>query len=134
MLRYLVRASASHSLLIDSYTHVRIHCDDSTELIARLPELPNKQVAGSSSAPSLTGTRVLIIVNSIELAIQAANSVARAHPHLWVEIEQGAKYKASGLADVTVATYQTLHRSEDRLNKFDPRGLKGVVVSALLHR
>jgi ATP-dependent helicase IRC3 len=41
----------------------------------------------------------LIIVNSIELAIQAANQVKRMFPETTVEIEQG-KNTASGLADV----------------------------------
>jgi ATP-dependent helicase IRC3 len=41
----------------------------------------------------------LIIVNSIELATQAANQVKRMFPETTVEIEQG-KNNASGLADV----------------------------------
>jgi len=47
--------------------------------------------------PAATST--LIIVNSIELATQAANQVKNMFPKTTVEIEQG-KNKASGLADV----------------------------------
>ncbi|PWZ01728.1 P-loop containing nucleoside triphosphate hydrolase protein [Testicularia cyperi] len=77
--------------------------------------------------------RVLVIVNSIELAIQAANSVTAAFPDKTVEIEQGSKFKASGFADVTVATYQTLNRSQERLAKFDPSNFKAVVVDEAHH-
>lgn len=92
-----------------------------THLIDRMPPRPTG------------GDRVLIIVNSIELALQAANAVTSIFPEKSVEIEQGAKYKASGLADVTVATYQTLNRSQERLNKFDPAWYKAVVVDEAHH-
>lgn len=44
--------------------------------------------------------KALIIVNSIELARQSAAQVHHLYPELTVEIEQGTKHKASGLADV----------------------------------
>ena len=47
-------------------------------------------------------TRSLVIVNSIELARQAAAQTERLFPGWSVEIEQGAKYKASGKADLYV--------------------------------
>ncbi|CCA76607.1 hypothetical protein PIIN_10598 [Serendipita indica DSM 11827] len=75
--------------------------------------------------------RSLIIVNSIELALQAANQVKRMFPDTTVEIEQG-KNSASGLADITVATYQTLARG-GRLEKFDPRWTKAVIVDEAHH-
>lgn len=92
-----------------------------THLIDRLPPRPNG------------GDRVLIIVNSIELALQAANAVTTMFPDKSVEIEQGSKYKASALADVTVATYQTLNRSQERLTKFEPDWFKAVVVDEAHH-
>lgn len=55
-------------------------------------------------------TRSLIIVNSIELARQSAQQVAVLFPHWTVEVEQGAKYRASGLADVYVFILVTLCR------------------------
>lgn len=47
-------------------------------------------------------TRTLIIVNSVELARQSASQASRLFPDWTVEIEQGVKHKASGLADVYV--------------------------------
>ena len=52
------------------------------------------------SAWNPAATRSLIIVNSVELARQSASQVASLFPQWSVEIEQGAKYKASGFADV----------------------------------
>ncbi|KAG9034116.1 hypothetical protein FRB95_013761 [Tulasnella sp. JGI-2019a] len=76
--------------------------------------------------------RALILVGSIELARQAAAQVELLCPGLKVEIEQGQKYRASGAADVTVATYQTLNQA-DRLVKFDPNFYKVVVVDEAHH-
>lgn len=45
-------------------------------------------------------TRSLIVVNSIELARQSAAQAEALFPDWVVEIEQGVKHKASGLADV----------------------------------
>ncbi|KAF8168154.1 P-loop containing nucleoside triphosphate hydrolase protein [Crassisporium funariophilum] len=86
----------------------------------------------SPPATNLAATRSIIIVNSIELARQSAEQVARLFPHWSVEIEQGAKYKASGQADVTVATYQTLS-NEERLAKFDPKTLKAIIIDEAHH-
>ncbi|KAJ7293530.1 P-loop containing nucleoside triphosphate hydrolase protein [Mycena rebaudengoi] len=77
-------------------------------------------------------SRSLIVVNSIELARQSANQVTRLFPEWTVEIEQGTKHKASGLADVTVATYQTLRQAE-RVKKFDPSTLKAIVIDEAHH-
>ncbi|RXW20633.1 hypothetical protein EST38_g5219 [Candolleomyces aberdarensis] len=53
-------------------------------------------------------------------------------PDWTVEIEQGAKHKATGLADFTVATYQTLLNPE-RLAKFDPQKTKAVIIDEAHH-
>ena len=53
--------------------------------------------------------RSLIIVNSVELARQSAEQVAKLLPNRTVEIEQGSKFKASGLADVFVTAVLYLH-------------------------
>ncbi|TFK77148.1 P-loop containing nucleoside triphosphate hydrolase protein [Pluteus cervinus] len=91
-------------------------------LLSRIPAPPTVESA----------TRSLIIVNSIELARQSAEQVARLFPQWSVEIEQGNKHQASGFADVTVATYQTLLRPK-RLAKFDPRNLKAVIIDEAHH-
>lgn len=77
-------------------------------------------------------TRSLIIVSSVELARQAARNASDLFPHLSVEIEQGQKNKASGAADITVATYQTL-RLPERRRKFTPELLKAVIVDEAHH-
>jgi ATP-dependent helicase IRC3 len=113
-----------------------------TSLIRYLPPLIHPTTGESA-------TRVLIIVNSIQLATQTAEVVRRTYPEMSVEVEQGNK-KATGLAQVTVATYQvrlhsshaplppflqltpslqTLSRGEaSRLDKFDPDYFKAVIV------
>ncbi|KAG8925440.1 hypothetical protein FRC02_009683 [Tulasnella sp. 418] len=75
-------------------------------------------------------TRALILVNAIELAKQAAEAVRSMYPDLHVEIEQGQKHKASGMADITIATYQTLR---NRVDKFDPSQFKVVIVDEAHH-
>lgn len=44
--------------------------------------------------------RALVVVNSVELARQSAAQASRMFPDWSVEIEQGAKHKATGLADL----------------------------------
>ncbi|KIY45830.1 P-loop containing nucleoside triphosphate hydrolase protein [Fistulina hepatica ATCC 64428] len=77
-------------------------------------------------------TKSLIIVNSIELARQSAEQVARLFPNWVVEIEQGQKHKASGHADVTIATYQTLSQPE-RTAKFNPNHMKAIIIDEAHH-
>jgi len=47
-----------------------------------------------------SATKSLVIVNSIELAKQAAAHARRQRPDWTVEIEQGGRHKASGDADL----------------------------------
>lgn len=91
-------------------------------LIARLSHPPGRPAANRS----------LIIVNSVELARQAAENVHNLFPDMSVEIEQGQRNKASGTADVTIATYQTLLQ-QDRLLKFDRQRIKAVIVDEAHH-
>ncbi|KAK2461954.1 hypothetical protein APHAL10511_006417 [Amanita phalloides] len=88
------------------------------------------RISGPVANPA--ALRSLIIVNSVELARQSAEHVANILPNWTVEIEQGSKFKASGLADVTVATYQTL-LSNGRITKFDPNTIKAVIVDEAHH-
>ncbi|KAI0094834.1 P-loop containing nucleoside triphosphate hydrolase protein [Irpex rosettiformis] len=76
-------------------------------------------------------SRSLVIVNSVELALQTVAQTKRLFPQWTVEIEQGSQ-KASGLADLTVATYQTLLRPL-RLEKLNPARLKAVIVDEAHH-
>lgn len=106
-------------------------------LIHAIPprELPDGRLANNA----------LIIVNGIELARQTVLQLKRLFPRTvrslssqrpdWlkgscvaqeVELEQG-QMKASGTAEVTVATIQTLIRG-GRLDKFRPEQLKCIIV------
>lgn len=85
--------------------------EGSTRLGVSLPTGSGKTVVFvallSRIAPPSTNadaTRSLVVVNSVELARQSAEQIKRMFPHWVVEIEQGAKYQASGSADVYVAT------------------------------
>ncbi|KAF8846329.1 P-loop containing nucleoside triphosphate hydrolase protein [Paxillus ammoniavirescens] len=93
-----------------------------TTLLSQIPS-PNQSPRASRS---------LIIVNSVELARQAAAHAQATNSDWKVEIEQGTKHEATGLADVTIATYQTLlqHR---RLAKFRPEDLKAIIVDEAHH-
>lgn len=64
------------------------------------------QISPPPHSPSTS--RALIIVNSIELARQAAAQAAALFPQWRVEIEQGSKHKASGNADVYVPHFEQL--------------------------
>ncbi|KAF8560312.1 P-loop containing nucleoside triphosphate hydrolase protein [Imleria badia] len=92
-----------------------------TTLLSQLPSRRPSQATGS-----------LIIVNNIELARQAAAQAERTHPRWKVELEQGINHRASGRADVTVATYQTLLQPQ-RLAKFRPENLKAIIVDEAHH-
>ncbi|KAM5529998.1 hypothetical protein V8D89_016337 [Ganoderma adspersum] len=85
----------------------------------------------SSPAQAPDATRTLVIVNSVELARQTAEQARRLFPQWTVEIEQG-KHHASGLADLTIGTVQTLTRSQ-RLDKFRAQYLKAVIVDEAHH-
>lgn len=114
-----------------------------TSLIRYLPPLVHPRTGECAN-------RVLVIVSSIQLATQTAEVVRRTYPGMSVEVEQGNK-KATGLAQVTVATYQvrtflrsaflahadlsmkTLSRGDgSRLDKFDPDYFKAVIVDEVL--
>lgn len=87
---------------------------------------------GNDSHPRDGKGQTLIIVNSVELAEQTQKSAERLLGDEWtIEIEQ-SKRVASGLADVTIATYQTLN-NPDRLSKFDPSKFKLVIVDEAHH-
>ncbi|PIL31885.1 transporter [Ganoderma sinense ZZ0214-1] len=85
----------------------------------------------SSPPQAPDATRTLVIVSSVELARQTAEQARRLFPQWTVEIEQG-KHHASGLADLTIGTVQTLTRSQ-RLDKFRAQYLKAVIVDEAHH-
>jgi len=76
-------------------------------------------------------TQTLILAHRRELVEQAAKHCAAAYPHLRVEVEMGNLH-ASGLADITIASVQSI-TSRDRLEKFDPKRFKLVLVDEAHH-
>ncbi|OCF45058.1 hypothetical protein I317_01109 [Kwoniella heveanensis CBS 569] len=76
--------------------------------------------------------QTLILVGSVELANQAQRAAERLLGEGWtVEVEQSKRH-ASGKADVTIATYQTLI-NPDRLAKFVPDRFKLIIVDEAHH-
>ena len=77
------------------------------------------------------GNKVLVIVNGIELAKQAQEAFMRSWNNSIIEIDQGNNF-ASGEADVTIATFQTLIRP-GRLNKYNPNDFKLILIDEAHH-
>ncbi|GAA5991266.1 hypothetical protein JCM10908_003230 [Rhodotorula pacifica] len=97
-----------------------------TSLIAQLP--PRRHETTGQEA-----RQVLVVVNSIQLATQTAEAIQRAYPDMTVDVEQG-KSSATGLADVTVATFQTLAYNDfSRLEKFLPESHKAIIIDEAHH-
>ncbi|KAL2788371.1 P-loop containing nucleoside triphosphate hydrolase protein [Aspergillus keveii] len=90
-----------------------------TQLIGRVP--PRKTLAD----------KTMIIVHRRELVDQAYQHCRRAYPDSTVEIEMG-NLVASGHGDITIASVRSL-TSGDRLEKFDPRHYKLVLVDEAHH-
>ena len=68
--------------------------------------------------PNEDATQTLILAHRRELVEQAASHCSSLYPNKSVEIEMG-KVHASGLADITVASVQSI-MSKDRLLRYDP--------------
>jgi superfamily II DNA or RNA helicase len=75
--------------------------------------------------------RTLILAHRQELVEQAAKHCTDAYPNKRIEIEMGNS-KASGTADITVASVQSII-SADRILKFDPKCFKLLLVDEAHH-
>lgn len=82
-------------------------------------------------APTPEATRTLIIAHRRELVEQAARHCQNLYPDRRVEVEMGARH-ASGTADITIASVQSI-TSADRLEKYDPKRFKLVLVDEAHH-
>ncbi|TYJ54631.1 hypothetical protein B9479_004665 [Cryptococcus floricola] len=107
-----------------------------TMFMSLIPQVPFYRSKGKGKARVGDGEgkrkQTLIVVSSVELAEQAEAAAKRLLGPGWtVEVEQ-ARRSATGLADVTVATYQTLNKTE-RLSKFNPANFKLVIVDEAHH-
>ncbi|KAK2630603.1 hypothetical protein QTJ16_001423 [Diplocarpon rosae] len=81
--------------------------------------------------PRKEANQTLILAHRQELVEQAARHCINAYPTKKVEIEMGSMH-ASGLADITVASIQSIV-SGDRISKFDPKNFKLVLVDEAHH-
>ncbi|OWP05533.1 DEAD/DEAH box helicase [Marssonina coronariae] len=81
--------------------------------------------------PRKEADQTLILAHRQELVEQAARHCVNAYPTKRVEIEMGSMH-ASGLADITVASIQSIV-SGDRISKFDPNNFKLVLVDEAHH-
>ncbi|KAF2212959.1 hypothetical protein CERZMDRAFT_40108 [Cercospora zeae-maydis SCOH1-5] len=82
-------------------------------------------------SPIPHATQTLILAHRRELVEQAARHCQNLYPDKTVEIEM-ANSHASGLADITVASVQSLTRGS-RLSKYDPDRFKLVLVDEAHH-
>ncbi len=89
------------------------------------------QLIGRVPPRSETATQTLILAHRRELVEQAARHCSNTYPDQTIELELG-KLSASGTADITVASLQSIV-SKDRLLKFDPARFKLVLVDEAHH-
>lgn len=76
-------------------------------------------------------TQTLILAHRRELVEQAAKHCIDTYPDKTIEVELG-KHHASGTADITVASIQSI-TSGDRIAKFDPSRFKLILVDEAHH-
>ena len=81
--------------------------------------------------PTEDATQTLILAHRQELVHQAETHCKTLYPGQTVEVEMSAS-KASGSADITIASVQSL-RDPQRLAKYDPRRFKLVLVDEAHH-
>ncbi|KAK0275999.1 putative ATP-dependent helicase IRC3 [Friedmanniomyces endolithicus] len=81
--------------------------------------------------PTSEATQTLIVAHKAELVHQAVAHCRRLYPSRSVEVEMAGE-SASGEADITVASVQTLN-SKKRLEKFEAARFKLVVVDEVHH-
>ncbi|EAQ88172.1 hypothetical protein CHGG_04791 [Chaetomium globosum CBS 148.51] len=89
------------------------------------------QLIGRVKPRSGKATQTLILAHRRELVEQAARHCSNTYPDKTIELELG-KLSASGTADITVASLQSII-SRDRLLKFDPDRFKLVLVDEAHH-
>ncbi|KAI1344576.1 P-loop containing nucleoside triphosphate hydrolase protein [Xylariaceae sp. FL0016] len=89
------------------------------------------QLIDRITSSSKLASQTLILAHRRELVEQAARHCNLAYPGKSVEVEMGSIH-ASGNADITVASVYSII-SGDRINKFDPRRFKLVLVDEAHH-
>jgi len=81
--------------------------------------------------PHEDATQTLILAHRRELVEQAAKHCTKLYPDKRIEVEMASQH-ASGIADITVASVQSIV-SGDRLSKYDPKKFKLLLVDEAHH-
>lgn len=90
-----------------------------------IPEIPPN--------PSTGGSKTLILVHRTELVRQAMEKLSEIHPDMVVD-KDIAKHRAQiQTSDVIVASVPTLARTAERLNEYDPRDFKAIIIDECHH-
>ncbi|OJD34393.1 dead deah box helicase [Diplodia corticola] len=89
------------------------------------------QLIDRVAPPNDDATQTLILAHRRELVEQAARHCTNAYPDKTVDVEMGPVH-ATGAADITVASVQSI-TSGDRIEKFDPKRFKLVLVDEAHH-
>jgi ATP-dependent helicase IRC3 len=82
-------------------------------------------------SPTQDATQTLILAHRRELVDQAITKCRRLYPDKSIDVEMGNQH-ASGIADITVASIQSLNAG-DRLLKYEPSRMKLVLVDEAHH-
>jgi len=124
------RRQVGISLATGSGKTVRLR-DEHPCLILIVGQVIFTELVGCIPPPTEEATQSLILVHRQELVEQAARHCSARYPQKTVEIEMG-KLHASGRADITVASVQSIN-SQDRIDKFDPHQFKLILVDEAHH-
>ena len=82
-------------------------------------------------SPSPDATQTLILAHRRELVEQATRHCRNLYPDKTIDVEMGGQ-RASGLADITVASVQSI-TSGDRMLRYDPSRFKLLLVDEAHH-
>ena len=82
-------------------------------------------------APTPDATQTLILAHRRELIEQAARHCRSLYPNKTVDVDMG-KIHASGCADITIASVQSL-KSGNRIDRYDPKRFKLILVDEAHH-
>ncbi|CEP13472.1 hypothetical protein [Parasitella parasitica] len=90
-------------------------------------------------SPNPKATKVLVLAHRIELLNQAKAQISKYNPKLTINIEQAKNVADPLTTDVVIASVQSMNskdtkdKSKYRMNKFDPKLFKAVIVDEAHH-
>lgn len=99
--------------------------------MANTPQVIFSHLIDRVPAPSPDATQTLILAHRRELVEQAARHCRNLYPDKVVDVEMGNQ-RASGLADITIASVQSIV-SGDRILRYNPDRFKLLLVDEAHH-